>query len=70
MLRHNTSHVSSLSFPSIVSQAEYRKLQKKTDGKTLLVTIPTAFAQAIPLLKSDVVKMTLVEGKRITMEKA
>jgi hypothetical protein len=64
-----SSHVSSISFPSIMSQAEYRKLQKKSDGETLLVTIPTAFAQAIPLLKSDVVKMTL-EGKRITMEKA
>ena len=52
-----------------MSQAEYRKIQKHSDNGTLLVTIPTAFAQAIPLLKSDVVKMTLVESKRITMEK-
>lgn len=51
-----------------MSQTEYRKLQKKSDGKTLLVTIPAAFAQAIPLLKSNVVKMTL-EGKIITMER-
>ncbi len=69
MASHNTSHVSSISFQSTMSQAEYRKLQKKTDGETLLVTIPTAFTQAIPLQKSDVVKMTL-EGKRITLEKA
>lgn len=69
MSSHNTSHVSSLSFPPIVSQAEYRKLQKKSDGETLLVTIPTAFAQAIQLQKSDVVKMTL-KNESIVMEKA
>lgn len=63
-----SSHVSSISFPSIMSQSEYRKLQKKTDGETLLVTIPTAFAQAIPLQKSDVVKITL-EGETVRLEK-
>lgn len=68
MSKHNTSHVSNVSFPYTMSQAEYRKLQKKSDGKTLLVTIPTAFAQAIPLQKSDVVKMTL-DGKLVIMEK-
>jgi antitoxin component of MazEF toxin-antitoxin module len=51
-----------------MSQPEYRKLQKKTDGETLLVTIPTAFAHDIPLQKSDVVKMTL-EGKRVILER-
>lgn len=70
LFRRLSSHVSSISSLYTMSQAEYRKLQKKSDGETLLVTIPTAFAQAIPLLKSDVVKMTLVEGKRITVEKA
>ena len=68
MSSRNTSHVSSISFPSTMSQSEYRKLQKKTDGETLLVTIPTAFAQAIPLQKSDVVKITL-EGKTVRLEK-
>lgn len=51
-----------------MSQTEYRKLQKKTGGETLLVTIPTAFVQAIPLQKSDVVRMTL-DGERVIMEK-
>jgi len=48
---------------------EYRKIQKHSDNITLLVTIPAAFAQAISLQKSEVVKMIL-EDKRITMEKA
>ncbi|HET6730007.1 MAG TPA: hypothetical protein VFH04_00230 [Nitrososphaeraceae archaeon] len=69
LFRRLSSHVSSISSLYTMSQAEYRKLQKKSDGETLLVTIPIAFAQSIPLLKSYVVKMTL-EGKRITIEKA
>ena len=48
-----------------MSQSEYRKL-KKSDGTTLLVTIPTAFAHDIPLHKSDMA-LTL-QGKRIMME--
>jgi hypothetical protein len=63
-----SSQVSSISYLYTMSQAEYRKLQKKSDGGTLLVTIPTAFAQAIPLQKSDVVKITL-EGKTVRLEK-
>jgi hypothetical protein len=63
-----SSQVSSISYLYTMSQAEYRKLQKKSDGETLLVTIPTAFVHDIPLQKSDVVKMTL-DGKRVIMEK-
>lgn len=68
---NNTSHMHTT--PSMLSmlqqvQAQYRKVQKKTDCETLLVTIPTAFAQAIPLQKSDVVKITL-EGKTVRLEK-
>ena len=63
----NTSIISSVSscYPM---QVEYRKIQKHSDNGTLLVTIPTAFAQAIPLQKSNVVKMTL-EGKSVRLEK-
>ena len=50
-------------------QAEYRKIQQKSDGQTLLVTIPTAFAQAIPLKKADTVKMTLEDNKRIVVQR-
>ena len=63
-----SSQVSSISYLNTMSQAEYRKLQKHSDNGTLLVTIPTAFAQAIPLQQSDVVKITL-EGKMVRLEK-
>lgn len=66
----SSSSIHSISFWYSMSQTEYRKIQKHSDNGTLLVTIPTAFAQAIPLLKSDVVKMTLVDAKRIIMERA
>jgi antitoxin component of MazEF toxin-antitoxin module len=50
-------------------QAEYRKVQRKSDGETLLITIPNAFAQIIPLKKSDTVKMTLEDNKRIVVQR-
>jgi hypothetical protein len=68
LFRRLSSHVSSISSLYTMSQAEYRKLQKKSDGETLLVTIPTTFAHDIPLQKSDVVKMTL-DGKRVILER-
>ena len=51
-------------------QAEYyRRIQQKSDGQTLLVTIPTEFAQAIQLQKADTVKMTL-NNKSIVVQRA
>lgn len=67
-----SSQIHSVSFAYLMSQrqkAEYRKVQKHSHNRTLLVSIPTAFAQAISITKNDVVKMTL-EDNRITMEKA
>jgi hypothetical protein len=49
-------------------QAEYVKVQKHSENRTLMVTIPFAFARAIPVQKGDTMKMQLV-GKRVTMEK-
>ena len=69
MSSHISSSIHSVSSCYLMYQAEYRKIQKHSDNGTLLVTIPTAFAQAIPLHKSDVVKLTL-EGKSIILEKA
>lgn len=52
-----------------MSQSEYRKVQKHSDNSTLLVTIPSVFAEAISITKNSVVRMTL-ENDRIIMEKA
>lgn len=60
---HTTSY-------ALYMQAEYRKIQQKSDGQTLLVTIPTAFAQAVPLKKSDTVMMKLDKNKRIVVQRA
>jgi hypothetical protein len=75
----STSNISSCisnisyAYPMHAPVAEYRKIQQKSDGQTLLVTIPYDFAQAIipkPLQKSDTVKMTLSEdNKRIVVQR-
>lgn len=64
-----SSCIHSISFAYLMSQSEYRKVQRHSHNRTLLVTIPTAFAEAISITKNDVVKMTL-ENKRITKERA
>ncbi|MGH9988355.1 MAG: hypothetical protein ACRD8W_30845 [Nitrososphaeraceae archaeon] len=50
--RHSMSYAFSM-------QEYYRRIQQKSDGQTLLVTIPTEFAQAIQLQKAATVKMRL-----------
>jgi antitoxin component of MazEF toxin-antitoxin module len=50
-------------------QAEYVKVQKHSENRTLMVTIPYVFAQSIPIQKGDTVKMTLENNKRIVVER-
>jgi hypothetical protein len=69
MFRKISCHIDNVSFAYLLSQSEYRKVQKHSHNRTLLVTIPTRFADAISINKNSVVKMTL-ENNRITMEKA
>lgn len=59
---HTTSYAFSM-------QEYYRRIQQKSDGQTLLVTIPTEFAQAIQLQKADTVKMRL-RDKTIVVQRA
>ena len=61
---HTTSYVFSMQ-----AQEYYRRIQQKSDGQTLLVTIPTEFAQAIQLQKADTVKMRL-RDKTIVVSRA
>lgn len=49
-------------------QVEYVKAQKHSENRTLMVTIPFAFAQSIAIQKGDTVRMTLA-GKRVIIEK-
>jgi hypothetical protein len=58
-------------YPLHMSQekVEYVKVQKHSENRTLMVTIPFVFAQAIPVQKGDTVKMQLLEGKQLTIEK-
>lgn len=66
-----SSQVSNMSYAYSMLQAQYRRIQQKSDGQTLLVTIPTEFAQAIQLRKADTVKMTLSkENKSIVVQRA
>ena len=74
--QRSCSNVSSLVpeydlYPLHMSQekAEFVKVQKHSENRTLMITIPFAFAEAIPVQKGDTVKMQLLEGKRLTMEK-
>ena len=59
---HTTSSVFSM-------QEYYRRIQQKSDGQTLLVTIPTEFAQAIRIHKADTVRMKL-KDKIIVVSRA
>ncbi|MGH9983812.1 MAG: hypothetical protein ACRD8W_07645 [Nitrososphaeraceae archaeon] len=63
-----SSQVSNMSY-AFSMQEYYRRIQQKSDGQTLLVTIPTEFAQAIQLQKADTVKMTL-NNKSIVVQRA
>ena len=63
-----SSQVSSISYVYPM-QEYYRRIQQKSDGQTLLVTIPTEFAQAIQLQKADTVKMRL-RDKTIVVSRA
>ena len=69
MSKKISCHIDNVSFAYSLSQSEYRKVQKHSHNRTLLVTIPTQFADAISITKNSVVKMSL-ENNRITMEKA
>ena len=51
-------------------QVEYIKVQKYSENRTLMVTIPFAFAQSIAIQKGDTVKMMLQDNKRIVVERA
>lgn len=62
--------ISNMSYAYFMQATEYRKVQQKSDGETLLVTIPFAFAQAIQLRKADTVKMTLRDDKSIVVSRA
>ena len=53
-----------------MQHTEYRKVMKKSDGETLLITIPFRFAEAIPLRKNDTVKMSLKHDKTIVVQRA
>jgi hypothetical protein len=64
-----SSCIPNTSYAYNMSVAEYRKVQRKSDGDTLLITIPNAFARIIPLKKSDTVKMTLEDSKRIVVQR-
>ncbi|MGC1132844.1 MAG: hypothetical protein WA941_08475 [Nitrososphaeraceae archaeon] len=67
-----SSQVSNMSYAyPMQPAAEYRKVQQKSDGETLLITIPNTFARAIipPLKKADTVKMTLEDNKRIVVQR-
>lgn len=68
---NNTSYISIPTFVYLVQKpaVEYRKIQKHSSGDTLLVTIPYDFAKAIPLKKSDTVKMILDSDKRIVVQR-
>ena len=59
-------HITSNAFSM---QEYYRRIQQKNNGQTLLITIPTAFAQAIQLQKADTVKMRL-RDKTIVVSRA
>lgn len=63
-------HTTSYALSMLQSGTEYRKVQKKSDGKTLLITVPFRFAEAIPLRKNDTVKMTLRDDKSIVVTRA
>lgn len=69
MSRKISCHIDNVSFACLLPQSEYRKVQKHSHNRTLLVTIPTAFAEAISISKNSVVKMTL-ENDRIMLERA
>jgi hypothetical protein len=66
-----SSQVSNMSYAYPMQPAEYRKVQQKSDGETLLITIPNTFARAIipPLKKADTVKVTLEDNKRIVVQR-
>lgn len=50
-------------------QVEYIKVQKHSENRTLMVTIPFAFAQSIAIQKGDTVRMTLEDNRRIIVER-
>lgn len=69
MSSRNSSHIDSTTFAFLLNQSEYRRVQKHSHNRTLLVTIPSTFAKAISISKNSVVKMTL-ENNHITLERA
>jgi hypothetical protein len=70
-MSNNSFHIDSVSFAYPMSQhkAEYRKIQQHSHNRTLLVTIPITFADAISITKNSVVKMTLEDNKRIVVQR-
>ena len=68
---NNTSYIYiiTLVYPMQKPAVEYRKIQKHSSGDTLLVTIPYDFAKAIPLKKSDTVRMVLNSDNKIVVQR-
>ena len=70
---HSSLVVDSGLYPLHMSQqqvtTEYIKVQKHSENRTLMVTIPFAFVEAIKLQKGDTVKMMLLKNKTITLER-
>lgn len=51
-------------------QIQFIKVQKHSENRTLMVTIPFAFAESIAIQKGDTVRMTLEDNRRIVVERA